>query len=49
MQNFGGEGEGGLASFLQINIKSRSEGRIDIYADQRCKKKGGGKWGDGKF
>ena len=25
---------GGLASFLQINIKSRSEGRMDICADQ---------------
>ena len=47
MQNFGGEG--GLASFLQINIKSRSEGRIDIYADQLCKNKGGGKGGMASF
>ena len=46
MQNFGGRG---LASFLQINIKSRSEGRIDIYADQLCKNKGGERGGDFRF
>ena len=48
MQNFR-RGGGRLASFLQINIKSRSEDKIDIYADQLCKNKGGGEGGYGKF